>query len=98
MGAAPRSRSPRPGGRGFAELDAFLRRGYKTWKRLSPLKSPFGPVGRAKGWCAAAGLAAFDAHARLATSLGDIAAAAVVAFLGLALLIGVLVVPLLVLS
>lgn len=86
------------GGRGFAELDEWLRRGYASQPRLSLLKSPFGPIGRAKGWCAAAGLAALDVYEALSERVGSWAAAAMVVILGLVLLVVVFVGPLLYLA
>ena len=85
------------GSRGFAELDEWLRRGYTQSPRLSLLKSPFGPIGRAKGWCSAAGLAALDVYEALSEKIGSWAAAAVVV-LGLFLMVLVFVGPLLYLA
>ena len=75
------------GSRGFAELDEWLRRGYTQSPRLSLLKSPFGPIGRAKGWCSAAGLAALDVYEALSEKIGSWAAAAAVVVLGLVLMV-----------
>mmetsp|Transcript_23681 Transcript_23681/g.71021 ORF Transcript_23681/g.71021 Transcript_23681/m.71021 type:complete len:217 (-) Transcript_23681:24-674(-) len=86
------------GGRGAAEIDAFLRNGHADYKPLSLVKSPFGPIGRAKGWCAAAGLAALDAHESLSESIGVYPAYFAVAVLGMALVVALLVVPLLILA
>merc|ERR1719305_758699 len=82
------------GSRGFAELDEWLRRGYTQSPRLSLLKSPFGPIGRAKGWCSAAGLAALDVYEALSEKIGSWAAAAAVVVLGLFLMVLVFVGPL----
>ena len=86
------------GSRGFAELDEWLRRGYTQSPRLSLLKSPFGPIGRAKGWCSAAGLAALDVYEALSEKIGSWAAAAAVVVLGLVLMVLVFVGPLLYLA
>ena len=79
-------------------MDEWLRRGYTQSPRLSLLKSPFGPIGRAKGWCSAAGLAALDVYEALSEKIGSWAAAAAVVVLGLVLMVLVFVGPLLYLA
>jgi len=86
------------GDRGAKALDAFIKSGHRTARRLSLLKSPFGPLGRAKGLCTALGLLAQDQHAALATSIGEYAAYAVVGTVALLLVIAVVVIPVLILA
>jgi len=86
------------GDRGVKAMDRFLTSGYRDARRLSLLKSPFGPVGRAKGLCIHLGLRAEDAHAVLAERVGEYPAYALVGLAALLLVILVVVVPVLVLA
>lgn len=89
---------PYDGARGAKDIDHFLRKGYASEARLGLMKSPFGPLGRLKGLCVAAGLYAVDLHAKLAVTVGDYPAMMAVACMGIVALIVVLILPLLFLA